>query len=273
MSIPSSISKTGKTEPFDLQVSRRQIPYHVPLFKFGYNPDVNGVEETVWTHGGNYPWPTSAAVAYVNSTSTADADGGTGANTVLVAGVDADYKYIEEVVTMNGQAQVVTTNLFLRIFRAYVTLSGTGGTAAGTIYIAYGSGLDGGFIPTGTITADLSEGAQTQIAAYTVPFGKTLYLDDINFTAGLSQASKTATVRFDARFPGTNTWRTLFINVLQSNQLIAKFEFPQIFPAGTDMECRVVTNTTNNAIGASFQGVLIDNDAENVAEPQAESNV
>ena len=267
MSIPNSITRFGRNEPFDLQMSRGLVPYHVPLYKFGFNPDINGTEETIWTQGGNYPWPTSAAVAYVNSTDVDDTDGGTGAQKVLVVGLDADYNYIKEEVTMNGRTQVVTDAEFLRIFRAYVTLSGSSGGAEGTIYIAYGAGLDGSFIPTGTITANLSAGNQTQIAAYTVPAGKSLYLDDINFTAAISAGNNYATVSFVARFPGSNTWRTLFINVLQSNQLIAKFEYPQGFPEKTDVECRAFTSNNNNLVGASFQGVLIDNDATNTAAP------
>jgi hypothetical protein len=37
----SSISRFGLTEPFNLQVARGQIAYHYPVFKFGFNPDVD----------------------------------------------------------------------------------------------------------------------------------------------------------------------------------------------------------------------------------------
>ena len=55
-------------------------------------------------------------------------------------------------------------------------------------------------------------------------------------------------------------FRSRFINVLQSNQLITKFEYPQKLEEKTDMECRAVSNTINNAVAASFQGVLIKNE-------------
>ena len=59
---------------------------------------------------------------------------------------------------------------------------------------------------------------------------------------------------------GTSTWRVRFINVLQSNQLITKFEYPRPFPEKTDLECRARTSGgNNNSIAASFQGVLVDN--------------
>ena len=246
-------------EHTDLAISKGHTKGHRTLYKFGYNPDVNGDEETVWSQGGDFPYPTSAVTMFVSSTSANDANGGTGANSILLQGLDENYDEIEETVLLNGQTQVATQNSYLRVYRAFVTLAGTGGTSGGIIYVG-SSGATGG-VPNTTIYANLHLGNQTQIAAYTVPAGYTLYLDDINFTAALSLANKTATCSFVSRTFGSNVFRTRFINVLQSNQLITKFEYPQPFTEKTDLECRVSTNTTNNAIGASFQGVLVKNTA------------
>lgn len=246
-------------EHTDLAISKGHTKGHRTLYKFGYNPDVNGDEETVWSQGGDFPYPTSAVTMFVSSTSANDANGGTGANSILIQGLDENYDEIEETVLLNGQTQVATQNSYLRVYRAFVTLCGTGGTSGGIIYIG-SSGATGG-VPNTTIYANLHLGNQTQIAAYTVPAGYTLYLDDINFTAALSQSNKLATCSFRSRDYGSNVFRTRFINVLQSNQLITKFEYPQEFYEKTDLECRVSTNTINNAIGASFQGVLVKNTA------------
>jgi len=246
-------------EHTDLAIARGFTKGHKALYKFGYNPDVNGDEETVWAQGGNFFYPTSAVTMFVSSTSVNDTNGGTGANSILIQGLDENYDEIEETVLLNGQTQVATQNSYLRVYRAFVTLAGTGGTAGGIIYIG-SSGATGG-VPNTTVYANLSFGNQTQIAAYTVPAGYTLYLDDINFTAALSQASKLVTCVFVSRDFGSNVFRSRFINVLQSNQLITKFEYPQPFYEKTDLECRVSSNTTNNAVAASFQGVLIKNTA------------
>ena len=243
----------------DLAIARGHTEGYTPIYKFGYNPDVNGTEETVWAQGGNYPWLDNAVTMFVSSSSANDASGGTGANTILIQGLDEDYNEIEETVVLNGQTQVATQLSYLRVYRAFVTLAGSSGTSGGTIYIG-SSGASGG-VPNGTVYANLGLGNQTQIAAYTVPAGYTLYLDDINFTAGISQAGKVATCSFVSRAFGSNVFRTRFINVLQSNQLITKFEYPQPFTEKTDLECRVRTDSSNNAIGASFQGVLIKNDS------------
>jgi hypothetical protein len=244
-------------EPYELQVSKGQIAGASSVYKFGYNPDINGTEETVWSQGGNVTWPTAAFTAFISSSSTADASGGTGAKTVTVEGLDENYAAQTVTVSMNGQTQVQIGDAsgWLRINRAFVATAGTGGTAAGTLYIA-NSGVTSG-VPTGITYASITDGNQTQMAVYTVPAGHTLYLDDLIFTAAISQANNYATVKLDTRDFGSNVFRTKFINVLQSNELVIDFEFPLALSEKTDMECRAVTSNTNNQIGASFQGVLI----------------
>jgi hypothetical protein len=242
----------------DLAISRGHAKGYRTLYKFGYNPDVDGAEETVWGQGGNYPWFAGELTVFVSSSSANDSGTGTGARTILIQGLDENYAEVEETITLNGQAQITSQLSYLRIYRAFVTLAGSGGSAAGTIYIG-SSGATGG-VPNTSIYASLSLGNQTQIAAYTVPAGHTLYVDEINFTAAVSQANKLVTCKFVSREFGSNVFRTRFIQVLQSNQLIQTFKYPQAFAEKTDLECRASTDTTNTALGASFQGVLIKND-------------
>jgi hypothetical protein len=244
-------------EHTDLSIARGHSTGYRSIYKFGYNPDLDATEETIWGNGGNYPWFANELTVFISSTSANDTGTGTGARTVLVQGLDENYNEIEETLTLNGQAQVTSQLSYLRIYRAYVTLAGSGANAAGTVYLG-ASGSTGG-VPT-TVYASLSLGNQTQIAAYTVPAGHTLYVDDINFTAAVSQANKTVTCSFHSRDFNSNVFRTRFINVLQSNQLITKFKYAQAFTEKTDLECRAYTDTTNTAIGASFQGVLIKNE-------------
>jgi hypothetical protein len=250
-------------KPYDLSVSEGNVSRTETLFKFGFNPDINGTEETIWNQGGNIPWLGVATTVYVSSTDVNDSAAGTGGQAVEVQGLDGDYNLLFGVASLSGQTQVKIVNktgggpiTFLRVFRAFITSSGSNGKPFGIIYLGpTGSTLG---VPT-TVYANFGDSAQTQIAAYTVPAGKTLYLDDLNFTAAISQANDYATVKLRTRHFGTNTWRVRFINVLQSNQLITKFEYPRAFPEKTDLECRALTSGTNNQIAASFQGILVDN--------------
>jgi hypothetical protein len=260
MGTPSSITRTGKNEDFQLQVSREQIPFHQALYKFGYNPDINGIEETIWTQGGIYSYPTTAAQLYVSSSSGDDANGGTGANSIKIVGLDADYNEVEEDITLTGQTQKITQTSWLRVYRMYITLAGSGGGAAGTIYLA-NTGASAG-VPTGTIYASIPLGAgQTEMAVYTVPAGYTLYLDDINFTSAVSLANSYIQVRFLQRDFGTNVFREQTRIVLQSNTYIFKFEYPLRIPEKTDLEVRAISDgSNNNPLSATWQGILIKNE-------------
>ena len=242
----------------DLAISRGHSIGYRTLYKFGYNPDVDTQEETVWGNAGNYIWLDSAVNMFVSSTSVNDSGTGTGARTILIQGLDENYNEIEETITLNGQTQVTTQLSYLRIYRSFVTLAGSNEGTSGVIYIG-SSGATGG-VPNTTVYASISIGNQTQIAAYTVPAGYTLYVDEINFTAAVSQAQKLVHCKFNSRTHGSNVFRTRFVQVLQSNQLIQSFKYPQGFAEKTDLECRVSTDTSNTAIGASFQGVLIKNE-------------
>ena len=246
-------------EPYELQVSKGQVVGASAEYKFGFNPDVNGTEETIWSQGGDVVWPAAAFTAFISSSRTADTSAGTGAQTVTVEGLDENYAVQSVTVNMNGQTQVQIGDAsgWIRINRAFVAVAGSGGTAAGTVYIA-ATGVSSG-VPTGTIYASITDGNQTQMAVYTVPASHTLYLDDLIFTAAISQANNYATVKLNTRDFGSNVFRTKFINVLQSNELVINFVFPLAIPEKTDIECRAVTSNTNNQIGASFQGVLIVN--------------
>lgn len=260
MGTPSSITRTGKHEDFQLQVSREQIAFHQALYKFGYNPDINGVEETVWSQGGIYSYPTTAAQLYVSSSSGDDTNGGTGANSVRIVGLDSDYNEVEEDITLTGQTQKITQTSWIRVYRMYITLAGSGGGAAGTIYIA-NTGASAG-VPTGTVYASILLGAgQTEMAVYTVPAGYTLYLDDINFTSAVSLANSYLQVRFLQRDFGTNVFREQTRIVLQSNTYIFKFEYPLRIPEKADLEVRAISvGSNNNPVSATWQGVLIKNE-------------
>ena len=240
------------TVPYELQVSQGQIAGATSFYKFGFNPDIDGTEETIWTQGGNVPWPTAAFTAYIVSDSAADnGTSTTGAQTVQVEGLDADYNIKSVSVTLDGTTEVAISGTWIRINRAFVTLSGAGGTSAGTIRIQSSGG--------GVIYASLGIGNQTQMAVYTVPAGHTLYLDDVSFTAALGLQSKNVTVKFVLRNFGTNTFRTGIIETVQSNSLLVPFPYPFAIPEKTDVECRAFSDTTNVAVSASFQGVLIKN--------------
>lgn len=253
----SSITRFGLTEPFDLQVARGQITGHKTLFKFGNNSDINGSLESIWSHGGLYVYPTAAIQMKVSSSDDNDTALGTGARTIVVSGLDANYNEISETVTLAGQTVVLTTNTFIRVFRAFVVTAGSGGTAAGTIYV--GDGIVTGGVPA-TVYAEIPLGEnQTLMAVWTVPAGYTMYIYRGTFSAASNNASQYILGKFMFR-PFGGVFRNAADITANSNAVPYDFEIPLALPEKSDIEARAIAlSGTNFYVTASFEGIYIKN--------------
>jgi len=243
MGTPSSMTRTGKHEPWELQVSRNQIAFHKTVFKYGYNPLIINANETIWDVGGLYTYPSSALAMTATSASGATDAGVTG----VIIGLDANYNEVSEAFTLNGSGTYTTTQTFLRVYRAYIT----GSTApVGNIDIANG----------GTTYARITAGEnQTLMLVYTVPAGKTLYIDKGTTTHGTDTSGAFMTIRFTVRNEGS-VFRTAYKFDLIGDNIQFDFEYPLAVPEKSDIEVRAIcSKNQNNAVAASFQAVLIDN--------------
>ena len=254
----SSISRVGTTEPFELQVARGQVSLHETQYKFGFNPDVDDSEETVWAEGGVYSYLSSATVLKVSSSSIADTSAGTGARTVQLYGLDADYNEINETVTLSGQTSVNTTNSFLRINRMIIRSAGSGGENAGVVYAGTGTVTAG--VPANKYATIAIGDNQTLMALWTVPAGYTAYLHQKDLTAATAQNNKYATVRLIAR-PEGEVFQTRDKHVLQNDIIHQVYSYPLRFDEKTDIEMRCVGDTAgaNIAISAGLDLVYIKN--------------
>ena len=250
-----SLTIQGKHEPFELQVARGHIEGHKTLFKFGNNADINGSLETIWSQGGLYAYPAAAIQMKVSSSSTDDAALGTGARTVFVYGLDADYREITEVVTLNGQTEVLTTQSFLRVNRAFVITAGSGNTAAGDIYVGTGTVTAG--VPA-TVYAVITLGEnQTTMAVWTVPAKHTLYLHRGFFSAASNNATHYILGKFMVRTVG-GVFRNAADITAGSAAVPYDFEIPLAVPEKTDVEARAIAlSGTNFYVTAAFEGIYI----------------
>lgn len=114
--------------------SMNGVPGYTRVALLGHNPDIgSGLAEDVWEGGGNYPLLTAASQLEVVSTSAADTAAGTGARTVLVSGLDANWLPISETVTLNGTTPVTTVNSYLRVNLFTTVTSGSGKVNAGDL--------------------------------------------------------------------------------------------------------------------------------------------
>jgi hypothetical protein len=257
----SSISRFGLTEPFNLQVARGQIAYHESIYKFGNNPEVADSIETIWPQGGLYSYLSAATVLTVSSGSTDDTSAGTGARTVELFGLDGDYNEISEVVTLNGQTAVNTTQSYLRINRMIVRSAGSGGANAGIIYAGTGTVTTG--VPANIYATINGDGTnQTLMALWTIPAGYTGYLMQYDVSNGTTSNTPAVCKLLLVARPYGEVFQTKDIKSLTTgmhieNTLIIPVEFAE----KTDIEVRAVSssNSVTFDISAAFEMLYIKN--------------
>jgi hypothetical protein len=225
-------------------------PAQTVIHKFGNNPkiDTATVPEDIWDGSLAYPFPAVAAAGTIVSDSGDDATGGTGAKTVRVMGVDANWADISEDIGLNGVTPVALANEYLRIYRAYVITVGTEETNAGNIAIAVG----------GTTIAQISAGqGQTLMAIFTTAAGETWQM--LSWYAAISgKTAAKAEVALQTRTFG-GAWRTkMLTQVSETSPLDYTFPVPFIIAPKTDIRVRVLDVAANDTeVSSTFGMVMI----------------
>lgn len=132
----------------------------------GFNNDIDiaTTPEDIWSGGGLIPIPSSAESWEIVSASANDTSAGTGARTVQIRSLDANFNEVVQTVTLNGLTPVALTGTHLRINSALVLTAGSSRVNEGLLTIRLaGAGADRGFITS-------PEGVLNQ-CKFTVPDG------------------------------------------------------------------------------------------------------
>ena len=239
----SSITRTGKHEPFGLHVKRGDVQGHEHVHKFGFNTSVTTAAGLVWNGGGDYTYPTSAAQLGVVGTSTTDN------SQITIEGVDADYNEVSNIVTLNGTTTVTTSASYLRSYRAFVS---DDNEPAGDVTITHSGD---------TVAIISAEENQTLMATYTVPAGYTAYLYQLVFGGAAELANKFMTVRLRARKPG-GVFRTQAKYTTAAQTFEEVMEFPLKFEEKTDIEITAQASSQTQQASAMFDLLLIKNESQ-----------
>lgn len=250
----SSVTQRGLIEPFALQVARGQIALHERVCPFGFNTAVT-TSETVWSPGGLYTFPTAASVLTVVSDDANDDAGDTGARTVTIEGLDANYEPLSVTVTMDGTNAVSTTGFsFLRVNKVYVATAGSSGTNEGTITIANST-------PT-TLASIVAGVGVSEQCVYTVPAGKTAYigsfmLSSYNSTAGAGTAGQIFVRPFGGAFQLVTT-----VRIPGTGAFTCSAEYPAPVTEKSDIDFRAIALAGTSNVSAQLQMVVIQNEYE-----------
>jgi hypothetical protein len=193
-----SISKLNDTTliresgDFFLDVSRGIISDISVIHLSGFNDDVGTTLEDVWPTGGLYGWSTNSFTVEAISTSGSDTNGGAGARTVLVTGLNASFGSQTETLTMNGVvATAASTGSWVRINGFEVASSGTyatntiTGTQDGDITLRKSSA--------GEVQSFIEDGStkfgKSSVMRYSVPANKTAYIQQISVNVDGTKAA------------------------------------------------------------------------------------
>jgi hypothetical protein len=257
MGVYSSVTRQGQFEPFELQVARGQIQGHSSFCQFGINGAVGQTLETVWVGGDAYTFPASATTTTISSSNANDTSAGTGAQTVLVEGVDASYTAVSQTASLNGQTGVTLTNQYLRVNRITVLTAGTGGTSAGSIYVGTGTVTTG--VPAVILNRTGSSSNESESAFYTVPAGYSAYITRWTMSSANSGPTANIATRFVLRvrpFGGVFGYKAVY-NLPGNGIYECEAAFPLPLPEKTDIEVMALTTADSAYVSTQLQMVLI----------------
>lgn len=225
--------------------------------KFGYNSDIDIGTETIWSTGGLLTKLTTPTTLSIVSTSSNDTSGGTGANSIIVYGIDSTRVARTEVVTMNGLTPVVTATTWLGINRMAIYLSGSGATNAGKITA---TAVSGGSVQ-GEIPA--TEGT-TQTGFFFVQTGHTALMDwiFININKVIAGTTPVVTIKaFVTSYVSGSKYEVLRVTIdtAVENTIQLLKPIPFVVAERSVIEFQATTDKNDTIVSIRFSLVEIKN--------------
>lgn len=230
----------------------------ISVNKFGANRDIGtgDVPEAIWELGGVYPYQSTAQSLEVLGGANDVLTTGTGAWTVEVQGLDANWTEQVATVSLNAANPIALSGTWLRVFRAKVVTAGSTHANVDNIIVR----IAGGGTTLAQIMATLG---QTTMALYTVLAGKTAYLSKFDVsvlfgTGGGAQGDVALFARDNAIVDAAFQIKIELGG--KSGEAGRTFTTPLRFTEKTDIEARVLDVSSNGAsVTAEFDLVLLDN--------------
>lgn len=240
----------------ELLIAEGKISGYSIVNKFGLNSDIDSgtVPEDVWEGGGVYTgWATGAETVTVLSSSANDTSAGTGARTIRITGLDANYAEQSETITLNGTTPVATTNTYIRVHTARVVSAGSGGSNAGTITVRQTT-------TSANIFLSLQIGRnQSNCSAYTAPAGKTAYMRKLHVACGTAANVAIEGSIYVKAFGEAFRYRRPFF-VSDSFRVFDQIFGGLVFTEKTDIMLRITSCSANNTpVNGGYDLIVVDN--------------
>ena len=242
------------SQPYLYAVAEGDITGHTLMDKIGFNAAVGTSEVEVWSKGNTayvYPAATGIQMAVVSSNNTNDKAEGTGALTVTIGYLDANYASQTTTVTLNGTTPVNTTPTNIRRVNSFrVATTGSTGKAAGNISLTNVAGT----VTYSYITAGFT---RARSSMYTVPAGKTFYMTSMSASAaGLKymRVILKASLNLGTVFTSGIQFYPFYEVILLNNVSDKHFDAPLVFPATTDIKVSAIAEASGSLVVCDYRG-------------------
>lgn len=247
------IDRLGQNAPVSERnlVQEGRISGVSSVSKFGSNEDIDtgSTPEDIWQQGDVWVADTTAQTHDVVSTSAADDAVGTGARTVRLYGLDANWDAVSEVITLDGTTAVTTALSYIRVYRMVVLTFGSGGTNDGDITTtSTTSGNLGVQVTAGT--------GQTQHGIYSIPRGCMGYLGEWSVSlvrattpsGAMAQVDLLVRTGADAADAGFVIKDVGAVSATGQTTMHHEFHYPLVVPEKSDIKLQVTSVTDDDSI-------------------------
>ena len=229
----------------NIPLANGDVDGYTAVHKFGSVEATTGTGwNTVWTAAEQglalYPWPDIAAASVISVVSASGSD----VTGVTIQGLDDNYNYQEETLTLTGVTPVVGSKIWHRVNRAFMTSA----TNVGKITVKNA---------TPTVITEIKIGrGQTQQALYTVPAGCTAFLSSIQMISSKAQAVEVS--MFSRPFGGA--FRVVGGSFLYQMDHTLDYAVPVVITEKSDIDVRTI-GASNGTVSASFDLIIVENTA------------
>lgn len=255
-----TLRATGIGE-FYLEIARGNVPGMSTVVLRGHNPSQTSASGFVEvSEFGGLTYLTSAETMNIVSDDADDTDGGSGARTGIIFGVDNDGIAVQENFTMNGTTDVLTAQAFLRVNTIVILTAGSSTWNEGAITATASSA--------GTVQQKV--GATDSISKsshYTVPAGKKLHVMRLEFNCSKTSGGTAPVVEFHAyaRPGGSARAFVQFFDKKLDAGVDISLDVDLPFPTSgsqlterSDFFINTDTDQNNTEVSTRMYGILVD---------------
>jgi len=190
-----------------------------------------------------------------------DAPGGSGAHAIALQGMDINGDWITETIATNGNAAgAVSSQSFIRLFRAFVSASGTYATQSAGSHAADIVIEDAGGDEWATISVNSFPRGQSQIAVLTVPRNYQFWLIGSTITIETNKEVSVALYQRQGVLdtaPPYSAMRVVEEYTGLTGELVYKYDAPSVpFPPLTDIGFMGKTSAQSADVSVQFNYML-----------------